>query len=72
MLERIPAETFDWKPHEKSMTMGHLAGLVADMFGWFEFMIEEDELISQKATTKATRKLNGELVKIFETSRAPG
>jgi uncharacterized damage-inducible protein DinB len=44
MLERIPDDKLDWKPHEKSMTMGQLAGLVADMFGWFAFMIGEDEL----------------------------
>lgn len=44
MLERIPDDKLDWKPHEKSMTMGQLSGLVADMFGWFGFMIGEDEL----------------------------
>ena len=44
MLERIPDDKLAWKPHEKSMTMGQLAGLCADMFGWFSFMIGEDEL----------------------------
>lgn len=34
----------DWKPHEKSMTLGCLSGLVASMPGWAEFMIERDEL----------------------------
>ncbi|MDQ3220874.1 MAG: hypothetical protein M3Q26_09060 [Acidobacteriota bacterium] len=33
MLERIPAEAFDWKPHERSMSMKRLSVLVADMFG---------------------------------------
>lgn len=33
-LERIPAEKFDWKPHEKSMSMGTLASHIAEMFGW--------------------------------------
>ena len=32
-LERIPAEKFDWKPHEKSMTFGRLASHIAEMFG---------------------------------------
>jgi len=41
MLERIPDDKLAWKPHEKSMTMGQLAGLCADMFGWFSFMIGE-------------------------------
>jgi uncharacterized damage-inducible protein DinB len=44
MLERVPDDKLDWKPHEKSMPLGRLAGLVADMFGWFSFMIGEDEL----------------------------
>jgi len=28
-LERVPADSFDWKPHEKSMSMGVLAMHVA-------------------------------------------
>ena len=44
MLERIPDDKLDWKPHEKSMPLGRLAGLCADMFGWFSFMIGEHEL----------------------------
>ncbi len=44
VLERIPAEIFDWKPHEKSMTMGRLATHVADMFGWYIAALEADEL----------------------------
>lgn len=44
VLERIPVETFGWKPHEKSMTMGQLAAHVADMFGWFSATLEFDEL----------------------------
>ena len=44
MLERVPTESFDWKPHEKSMTMGHLATHVANMFNWFPTTLETDEL----------------------------
>jgi len=33
-LERIPENLFDWKPHEKSMTMGYLALLVAEIPKW--------------------------------------
>ena len=43
-LERVPEGHNDWKPHEKSMTLGYLSGLVASMPGWAEFMIERDEL----------------------------
>lgn len=43
-LERVPDGHYDWKPHEKSMTLGYLAELVARMPGWPVFMIQKDEL----------------------------
>ena len=43
-LECVPEGRNDWKPHEKSMTLGYLSGLVASMPGWAKFMIERDEL----------------------------
>lgn len=43
-VERVPEGRNDWKPHEKSMPLGHLAGLVAAMPGWVAFTIEKDEL----------------------------
>lgn len=43
-IERVPEGRNDWKPHEKSMTFGYLAALVATMPGWLAFMIEQDEL----------------------------
>ncbi len=43
-LQCVPEGRNDWKPHEKSMTLGYLSGLVAGMPGWAEFMIERDEL----------------------------
>jgi uncharacterized damage-inducible protein DinB len=44
VLERIPAEKYDWKPHEKSMSMYQLATHVADMFGWYRATLEQDGL----------------------------
>lgn len=43
-LERIPAEKFDYKPHEKSMTMGRLASHVAEMLGWAKETVEKSEM----------------------------
>jgi uncharacterized damage-inducible protein DinB len=42
-LEAIPEGRDDWTPHEKSMPLGRLAGLVATMPGWIAMMIEQDE-----------------------------
>ena len=44
VLERIPAEKFDYKPHEKSMTMGRLAAHIAEMFGWTPATLQQPEL----------------------------
>ncbi len=43
-LERIPETTFDWKPHEKSMSMSRLATHVAEMVGWVKDTVEKPEL----------------------------
>ena len=34
LLERVPDEKFDWKPHPKSMTLGQLAQHVATIPMW--------------------------------------
>jgi len=31
VLDRVPDEHWDWKPHEKSMTLGRLAGHLAEL-----------------------------------------
>ena len=31
ILERVPEGSFDWKPHERSMSLGRLAGHVAEL-----------------------------------------
>src|SRR5687768_514787 len=43
-LERVPADKFDWKPHEKSMSFGKLAVHVAEMFGWTPATLQHPEL----------------------------
>ena len=43
-LERIPMELSDWKPHERSMAMGYLAILVADIPRWIAYSIEKGEI----------------------------
>jgi uncharacterized damage-inducible protein DinB len=43
-LERIPDRLYDWKPHEKSMNLGYLALLVAEIPKWITFSIEKSEI----------------------------
>ena len=42
ILERLPADKFDWKPHEKSMTLGRLAGHIIEMVGWTGSTLTQD------------------------------
>src|SRR5882672_7214080 len=41
-LERVPDEKFAWKPHEKSMPMGNLAGHLANLPSWGTLTISSD------------------------------
>jgi uncharacterized damage-inducible protein DinB len=43
-LERVPEGHDDWKPHDKSMPLGRLAGLVARMPSWIPMIINQDSL----------------------------
>lgn len=41
LLERVPADRGQWKPHEKSFPLGHLAQLVSGMPGWIARTLRE-------------------------------
>jgi len=43
-IERIPEKLYDWKPHEKSMKLGYLTLLVADIPYWIASMIKTREI----------------------------
>ena len=43
VLERVPDDRIEWKPHEKSFPMGHLAQLVAMIPGWTMFVLTKTE-----------------------------
>src|SRR5689334_7580538 len=64
-LERIPENLSEYKPHEKSMKMGYLALLVAEIPRWISHIIEDDEI--DFATFEHFQpKSNAELVQHFE------
>ncbi len=41
-LERVPDEKFDWKPHEKSFSMGALATHLSNLPSWTNVTIDMD------------------------------
>jgi uncharacterized damage-inducible protein DinB len=44
VLERIPEDKLEWKPDPKSMTLGRLAGHIAEMPGWGAVTLSTDSL----------------------------
>jgi DinB family len=44
VLTRVPDGKGSWKPHPKSMTLGRLATLVAELPGWVVNVLTRDEL----------------------------
>ncbi len=64
-LERIPESLFGWKPHEKSMAMGYLALLVAEIPKWMGTIVRDSEI--DFATYKHLQpKTTAELVAHFD------
>jgi len=73
MLERVPDGKYDWKPHEKSMTIQNLASHIAELPTWVSMALTTSELdfatspYERKNITKTT-----DLLKFFEESLADG
>ena len=44
LLERVPDDKFDWKPHQKSMTLHQLTTHLADMPSWMATVGPQEEL----------------------------
>ena len=44
MLKRVPAEKFDYKPHEKSMSLLQLTTHIVELPGWVSLALNTEEL----------------------------
>lgn len=44
MLERVPADKWDWQPHQKSMNLRQLATHVAELPSWISMTLTTSEL----------------------------
>lgn len=64
-LEAIPEKLCGYKPHEKSMNMGYLALLVADIPQWIAWMIEKS-VIDLATYDRFQLSTNAALLKHFD------
>lgn len=73
LLERVPDGNYDWKPHEKSMSIRQLATHVAEITGWIPLILNTDEMDFMKMEYKPAAINNQqELMTHFEKSLEEG
>ncbi len=66
MLERVPLDKADWKPHERSMTLGRLAVHVAEIPHWISDIINIDEFDFQQHYKPSQAASTEELLKLLD------
>ena len=52
LLERLPIDKLNWRPHEKSFTAVGLAAHIVDCLGWADSILNMDELDVDPAALK--------------------
>jgi uncharacterized damage-inducible protein DinB len=70
MLERVPLDKKDWKPHEKSMSLGRLATHVAENPHWISdiFHIDDFDFMTNYNFNPRTASSTEELLEIFQAT----
>jgi uncharacterized damage-inducible protein DinB len=73
MLSRIPDDKYDWKPHEKSMTVRRLATHIAELPSWITMVLTTDSLdfATHRAPPVVIDNTN-QLLSYFEKTLADG
>ena len=67
MLERFPEDKVEWRPHDTCMTLGRLAGHVAELAGWVGPTISQDKLDLDPSTfVPVVMKSRQETLKAFD------
>ncbi len=67
ILERVPLDKKDWRPHEKSMSLGRLATHIAENLRWAHEILQSDEFdFAVKGFTSHTAADTKELLAIHD------
>ena len=73
MLERVPADKFGWKPHDKSMEMQQLTVHIAELPTWVKMALTSSELdFSKMDYTPTPVSSTEDLLTLFEKSFSDG
>jgi uncharacterized damage-inducible protein DinB len=73
MLQRVPADKWDWKPHEKSMSLKQLTLHIAELPGWVAMALQTSELdFAAQPYTQPQVEDNAQLLQIFEKALQSG
>src|SRR5688500_8591517 len=70
LLERVPEDRLDWKPHPKSYTLGQLAQHVATIPMWGLMTLKETELDLGGGAAPPQMRTRAELLKAFDENTA--
>lgn len=70
LLQSVPFENGDWKPHEKSMTLKRLATHVAEIPNWLSVTLDTTELDFAKGYTANNPANKEELLALFDKCAA--
>ena len=70
VIERVPDDTPDWKPHPKSFSLAHLAQLVSWMPGWIAQTLTETSLDLAKGGGYSVEKTDTLLAAFDDNVRA--
>lgn len=72
VLERVPCDRLEWRPHAKSFSMHQLAGHVSQLPGWLSITIDGDSFDAGAAEgrEKFSFSTTGELLAHFDANIA--
>lgn len=69
LLERVPDDRVDWKPHDKSMSLGRLATHVAELPGFVAMILASEEFdLASRAYNPKTLNRHQEILDEFDAN----
>jgi len=69
LLERIPDDKLQWKPHEKSMALGELASHLGNIPNWAGNILNESSFdLASAPPNQEPKKSRAEILELFDGS----